>query len=196
MPATPRKGTIMAGTSTNVRIGPGILYIAPLGSTEPSDLSTEWDAAWVEVGYTHEGSTFGFDQTFEDVPVEEEYDPIDTLQTGRQISVSFAAAEITATNLQRAFNGGEITSGSDIVTFEPPAAGEVTRVMLGWEADDSKERWVFRRCVQVGSVEMARRKAPNKATIPLQFRATKPDGEQPFKAILLDDFSDDVPGSS
>jgi hypothetical protein len=183
----------MPGTATNVRVGPGWLYIAPLGTDEPDDLTADWHADWVPVGYTDEGSSFGFDQTFEDVEVEEEYDPVDTAQTGRQITVSFAAAELTATNLQRAFNGGEIDTGTEIVTFTPPAAGDVTRVMIGWESTDSKERWVFRRCLQVGSVEVTRRRAPNKATVPMEFRATMPDEGAPFKAILLDDFSSDVP---
>ena len=184
----------MPGTPTNVRVGPGTLYIAPVGSTEPSDLTVGWDVAWVKVGYTDEGTTFGFDQTFEDVEVEEEFDAIDTLQTQRAVTVSFSAAELTATNLQRALNGGTITSGADIVTFEPPPAGEVTRLAIGWEADDGKERWVFRRCVQQGSVEVSRRKAPDKATIPMEFRVTVPDaGGAPFKAIMLDDFADDVP---
>jgi len=183
----------MPGTPTNVRVGPGTLYIAPVGSDEPTDLTTAWDGAWVKVGYTHEGSTFGFDQTFEDIEVEEEYDAIDTLQTARALTVSFDAAELTATNLQRALNGGTITSGVDIVTFEPPPAGQVTRLAIGWEADDAKERWVFRRCVQQGNVEIARRKAPDKAVVPMEFRVTVPDeGGAPFKVIMIDDFADEV----
>jgi hypothetical protein len=179
----------MAGTATNVRVGPGWLYIAPLGTAAPTDLTAAWDAAWVPLGYTHEGSTVGFDQTFEDVTVEEEYDPVDTLQTARSITVNVAAAEMTARNLQLAFNGGTIDTATGTVTFEPPPAGQVTRVMVGWEADDGKERWVFYRCTQTGSVEVSRRKAPNKATIPLAFRATVPDEGAPFTAILADDFS-------
>jgi hypothetical protein len=184
------------GTPTNVRVGPGRLYIAPLGTTEPDDLTTGWNEAWVQVGYTDAGSTVGFDQTFEDIEVEEEYDALDTLQTARAITVSFEAAEVTATNLQRAFNGGtiEVESADEVVIFEPPPAGEVTRVMLGWEADDGKERWIFRRCVQTGNVDMSRQKAPNKATISMEFRATVPDeGGAPFKAILLEDFAGEVP---
>lgn len=184
----------MPGTPTNVRVGPGLLYIAPVGSSEPSDLTADWHEDWVKVGYTDEGTTFGFDQTFEDIEVEEEFDAIDTLQTQRAVTVSFDAAELTATNLQRALNGGTITVAGEVITFEPPAAGSVTRVAIGWEADDGKERWVFRRCVQQGSIDISRQKAPNKATIPMEFRVTVPDGGgAPFKALMADDFG---PGSS
>jgi hypothetical protein len=168
------------GSPQAVRVGPGVLYIAPLNTTEPADLTADWAGAWVEVGYTNEGSNFVFDQTFEDVNVAEEYDPVHVLQTARQITVNFAAAELTATNLQRAFNGGDVTTADGVVTFEPPDAGDYTPVMIGWESDDGLERWVFRRCIQVGSVDIARRKAPDNATVPMSFRATKPSEGKPF----------------
>jgi hypothetical protein len=177
------------GNPKAVRVGPGRLFIAPLGTAEPTNLSSDWNAAFVPVGYTDEGSSFTFDQTFEDVNVAEEYDPVDTLQTARSISINFAAAEVTASNLQKAFNGGDVETAAGIVTFEPPEAGDYTPVMVGWESDDGLERWVFRRCVQVGSVEIARRKAPDKATIPMQFRATKPEGVASFVFIYDADYT-------
>lgn len=177
------------GDPTAVRIGPGILKIAPLGSTEPDDLATAWDAAFVDLGYTEEGSSFVFENTFEDVMVAEELEPVEILQTTRQITVNFAAAELTATNIQRAFNGGEVVTALGVVTFEPPDAGDYTPVMIGWESDDGLERWVFRRCIQVGNVEIARRKAPAKAQVPMSFRCTKPEGVASFVFIHDDDYA-------
>lgn len=177
----------MAGDPKKVRVGPGTLYIAPVGSTEPTDLTAAWAAAWVELGYTEAGSTFSFENTFEDVPVAEEMDPVAILQTARNISVSFAAAEMTAANLETALNGGTLTvtgvAGSEIVTFEPPAAGDFTYVALGWQSTDGLERWVFRKGIQTGTVDIARQKAPNKALIPMNFRFVKPSGQAPFKFI-------------
>lgn len=167
----------MPGDPLAVRVGPGTLYIAALGSVEPADLATPWDQDWVEMGYTNEGSNFVFNNTFEDVMVAEELEPIRTLQTARQIDVTFALAEVTALNMQRAFNGGTVQTAGALTTFEPPPAGEYTAVMLGWESDDGLERWVFRRCIQVGSVDIARRRAPDKATLPMTFRVNKPDND-------------------
>ena len=162
----------------NVRLGPGTLYVAPLGSTEPTDLSGDWDNAWVGVGYTDAGSTISFNASFEDVFVAEELDPILTLQTERRGEVSFAAAEITAQNLQLALNGGTITTPAGLVVFEPPDVGDYTHVMIGWEADDGLERWIFRKMLSVGSASLARQKAPNKATIQITFRSVKPEVDE------------------
>lgn len=187
----------MAGDPTKVRTGPGWFHIAPLGSTEPDDLSTgtpeDWssiDSDWVNLGYTDGGAEFIFNQTFEDIAVDQELDPIAVLQTARSIAVNVSVAELTAANLETAFNGGDVaTPGGGITTFEPPEAGDFTHVMLGFEPLDALERWVFRKCLQVGSVSLARRKAPDKSLIPLSFRALKPADDPAFIAILDTDYT-------
>lgn len=178
------------GTPTQVKVGPGRLWIAPVGSTEPTTLTADPAVAWVPIGYTVEGSTFNATMSTEGVDVAEEIDMIRYEQTAREMNVEFAMAQLTAENLDTAFNGGTLTtSGSgaaQVVTFEPPEAGDVTRCALLWQSDDETERWVFRKCVQGGDISIARQKAPNKATIPVSFRLEKPDGLLPFKAIFAD----------
>jgi hypothetical protein len=171
-----------------VRVGPGHLKIAPIGTPEPTDLATNWNGSFVDLGYTNEGSEFVFDQTYEDVEVAEELEPVEVIQTARQTTVNFALAELTAANMQRALNGGSIVSADGIVTFEPPSVGSFDDVMLGWEADDGLERWVFRRCRNVGSVNLPRRKGADKAILPMSFRALKPEGAAPFIFIHDADF--------
>lgn len=173
---------------TEVRLGPGRLYIAPVGTPEPADLAASWNAAFVDIGYTEEGHSFSSSTTFDPVSVAEEIDPISYEATGRESSVSFALAQMTAKNLSRALNGGTLTTGTGIVTFEPPDPGEEVRVAIGWESQDGLERWVFRKCLQTGAVDIARRKAPDKATIPVQFMCEiVAGGGKPFVAIFDDD---------
>lgn len=170
---------------TKVKVGPGRLKVAPVGSTEPADLTSPWGAAWVDLGYTEEGHSFTATPSFEPVEVAEEIDPIRYEATGREMRVGFSLAEMTATNLSRALNGGTITTGSGIVTFEPPDPGSEVRVALGWESKDGKERWVWRKCLQTGDIEIARRKAPDKALIPCEFMLEiVAGGLKPFKAIF------------
>jgi hypothetical protein len=175
---------VSAGTPANVTMGPGTLFIAPLGSAEPTDLATAWPVAWVQMGYTEDGSTFGYNVTVDEVYVAEELDPIRNVPSKRVLTVDFKAAEITATNLKRAFNGGTVVVGTGIVTFSPPALGAEVRSMIGWQSTDGLERWVYRQAIQVASVAMDRKKAPAKATINMSFKLETVVGLPPFKAIL------------
>jgi hypothetical protein len=175
------------GNPATLALGPGSLYIAVLGTPEPADLVTPWasvSANWIQLGYTAEGSTFNYSVDSENVEVAEELDPIAVALTSRELSLSFALAEITAANLKRALNGGTITSGAGIVTFEPPDLGEEVRTMLGWESEDHTERWVYRKCLQVGSMEMSRAKGAAKATISCEFKLERPALTKSFKAIM------------
>jgi hypothetical protein len=176
------------GTPANLALGPGYLYLAPLGTTEPVDLATAFSAvsaAWVLLGYTDAGSTFNYHLNTSQVLVAEELDPVSNAPDSRDMSVDFAMAEITATNLKRAFNGGTITSGTGVVYFEPPDLGTEVRVMLAFEAEDHTERWIYRQCFNNGQVAMPRQKGAAKAVIPVTFLLEKPaTGLRPFRAIM------------
>lgn len=170
---------------TKIRVGPGDLYIAAVGAAEPADLTVAWGVPWVKLGYTEEGHSFTASRSFEPVEVAEEIDPVRYEPTGREMRVEFALAEMTALNLSRALNGGTVVAGTGITTFEPPDPGAEVRVALGWEAKDKKERWVWRKCLNTGDIEIARRKAPDKATIPCSFMCEiVVGGGKPFKAIF------------
>ena len=175
------------GTPSAISLGPGYLYIAPLGSVEPTDLTTPWttvDAGWVLLGYTAEGSEFSYQLDTDKVEVAEELDPIKNTPTGRESHVTFELAEVTATNLKRAMNGGTITTGTGIVTFEPPDLGTETRTMLGFESEDHTERWIFRQCLSNGEVKITRKKGADKATIGVDFELEKPASARIFAAIM------------
>jgi hypothetical protein len=176
------------GTPGALALGPGQLFIAPLGTTEPTDLTTAWSAvaaAWTMLGYTDAASEFRYQPATADVDVAEELDPISTQTTGRTSMIRFSLAQLTATNLKRALNGGTITTGAGIVTFEPPDLGTEIRTMIGWEAEDSTERWVYRQCFQQGDITVTRGKGAVKALIPCEFKLEKPvSGARLFKAIM------------
>jgi hypothetical protein len=177
------------GNPATLALGPGILYIAVLGTPEipDHDLTTPWasvSANWIPLGYTDEGSNLSYSVDSEKVEVAEELDPIAVALTSREVSVNFALAEITASNLKRALNGGAITTGVGAVTFEPPDLGEEVRTMLGFESEDGEERWIYRKCLQTGSMEMSRAKGAAKATMSCSFQLEKPPTAKLFKAIM------------
>jgi hypothetical protein len=174
---------------TKIRIGPGRLLAAPVLTAEPADLTAAFNVAFLDLGYTEEGSVFTISPEFEDVEVAEEIDPIDILPTGRAMTVEFALAELTAINMQYVLNGGTITTGTGLKTFEPALASAApTYLALAWEDTLAahKERYVWRRCIQTGDIEISRRKAPDKATLNASFRVALPASGPPFKYIVSD----------
>ncbi len=176
------------GTPAALALGPGYLYLAPLGTAEPVDLVATWaavSAAWVGLGYTDDGSEFDYQLSADPVPVAEELDPISNAPTGRAMSVQFAMAEVTATHLKYAFNGGTITGATGCVYFEPPDLGTEQRVMLAFESEDHTERWIYRQCFNTGQIAMPRKKGAAKAVIPVVFLLEKPaTGLRPYRAIM------------
>src|SRR5258708_18313490 len=114
------------GNPAALALGPGYLYLAPLGTAEPVDLIAPMASvsiAWAGLGYTDAGTTINYQLNTSPVDVAEELDPISNAPDGRTASVDFALAEITSTNLKRAFNGGTIIGATVIDSTDTPDPG-------------------------------------------------------------------------
>jgi hypothetical protein len=180
MPVAPKTGIFYGGA---VRFGmPGVLRVAPIGTPEPLTEKAAWPAGWVSLGYTDEGSVINYELSSDNVEVAEELDVFARVTTGRDASVEFALAEMTYHNLQIAFNGGILPAGDqdgNAWEFEPPELGNEQRIMLGWDALPNPAindlRYIFRQCLQTGSLGMENRKGATKSTIPVTFALEKPD---------------------
>jgi hypothetical protein len=200
------------GDPSTLALGPGYLYVSPLGSTEPFDLTTPWedvDPGWILLGYTETGSEFNYALATGEVSVAEELDPVFVTTTGRTSSVTINMAQITASHLALAMNGGSfaITVGGDpaypnspasVVIVEPPNLGSEQRVMIGWEAEDHTERWIYRQCFQTGTAKLARAKGNTPTTIATTFSLEKPStGLKLFAAIMnIDPDAFGIPGGA
>lgn len=169
------------GNSAAVQSGPGLLYVAPVGTTEPTTASAALPSAWREVGYTEDGNAFSYEITNEGLEVAEEFDVIRYNTTGRNASVTFQMAETTRANFALALNKGA-NEANDNTPLEPPDPGDEVRVMIVLNAD-SGARWIYRQCLQAGTTEIANRKAPQKRLIAVTFRLEKPTGLAPFRVI-------------
>lgn len=166
------------GDSANVTMGPGTIYVAPLATAEPASATAVLDAAWREVGYTEEGSTFTFETTAEDVFVAEEFYPVAVKTTKVAAGVKFQMAEATRENLALAVNAGADAAATG--ALEPPTPGNETRIMILVEKENGA-RWLFRRAFQAGNIDLRNAKAPDKTLIPVEFRLEKPSGAEPWK---------------
>jgi len=173
---------------------PGFLFWAPLLTTEPThaalastyDLDV-WPVAWIPLGATEDGSELSYESKVEAVKCAEFFDPIRWSTTERSGSFAFNLASYTLKQLQRAYNGGTLStvSGAGVTLSSkllPPAAGGETRAMLGWESLDHTMRVVVYQAINSGTIKSAYKKAPAYATIPCMFNMEVPTGapQQPF----------------
>jgi len=161
--------------AAQVEIGPGLLYIAKLGTAEPSGLTdTDWGASWVELGYTDKGSQFKIAPTVDDVNVAEEREPVQQVVSTVKSTLTMELAQITAFNFGVAMGGGTIVTASGLTTFEPPEAGTEQEVMLGWRSVKLDEAMLWRRCKSDGALDLSRTSGNTKALIPANFSILVP----------------------
>lgn len=179
----------MAFTGTPVKTEPGLIYVAPIGTTEPTTATAALPSAWRPVGYTEEGATVSNVRNIEEVPVAEEFYPVRYETTGAEGSVAFSMAEVSRQNLALALNQGANAASSGLL--EPPAPGSEVRVMIAIDSagtsstanaapGSTNARYIFRQCFQGGTIDMGFAKSPNKRLIPVTFNMEKPSGAQPW----------------
>lgn len=195
----------MSYTGSDVKVGPGTLYAAPLGTTEPTSVTGAWPSGWVPLGYTDAGSTFSTNPATANVTVEEELYPLKVVTTGLVATMAWSMAETTARNYLVALNAGVGTPGAGTglvsgttgtntdgsIWVEPPALGTEVRIMLGWDAlpeaatsgSDPFGRLILRQCFQTGTIAEQNRNGNNKRVYAVTFTLEKPSGAQPYRKI-------------
>lgn len=169
------------GNVAEVLFGPGTLYVAAVGTTEPTSASAALPTAWREVGWTDAGSAIDIAYTNQAVNVEEEFYPVTYKTTAVEMTLGFAMKQASRQNLALALNIGA-AAPNDATALEPPAPNAEVRVAFCLDTDDGA-RWIFRKAFQSGSLKIDRKKAPNAALLPVQFRLEKPAGAQPWKVF-------------
>lgn len=173
----------MPGDPTQISTGPGQILFAAAGSAYPTDLLTPWPAAWIPAGYTKEGSAWNHTPKVASIEVAEEFYPVGYVTEGMESGAKFSLAQLTATNLRRAINGGTVVTGSGFVIVSPPAPGEEIRIMLGFQSQDGQERVIYFQVFQVGTVDTARKKGADYGLIPVEYKCEKPAGLPPWQHI-------------
>jgi hypothetical protein len=164
-------------------LDPGYLWHAPAntlfpangGTASGSQFTDAPSVTFYEIGATEAGYTFSYSQSIEAINVAEFADPVKWRTTARQGSMAFNMADYTLKNLQRAMNGGSLTTvsgaGATLISkWTPPAVGNETRSALLWQSLDGTMRIYMYQTVQVNEMETAFKKAPDYAVLPCEFR--------------------------
>lgn len=103
----------MAGardTAETVVATTGDVYIAPVGSTAPTDADSALAAAWYKVGYISEdGVTFSHAPEIEEFAAWQSRQPIRREAVGSVDSIAFGIIQWNAETVKLAFGGGTVT---------------------------------------------------------------------------------------
>lgn len=168
---------------TGLSVGAGVLYSANAGTAYPANtvvgsvFTDLWATAgaWVPIGITKSGHELTYAPKVEPIEAEEYFDPIQYVTSGRTSGVKFESMKVDLTTWKRMVNGGSgavTTTGSGTTLLSTgilPAPGTEVRCMLGWESDDSTERWVAESCLQSGTLSRKAGKGTNVATYSAEF---------------------------
>jgi hypothetical protein len=177
-------------TVPNLATDPGYLFWAPLSSTVPvntvaaSVFTDAWNAAFILLGATKEGSEFNWQTQTDTIDCAEFLDHLRYVDTSREGTVKFELMTLSAANVKKMLNGGTIVptgSGATLSSvYTPPLLGASVRCMLGWESQDATERFVWNQCYQTGQLTISRKKGADNATLPVEFSIEVPTSGIPF----------------
>jgi hypothetical protein len=137
------------------------------------------------LGYTEEGTEVTIDLTVDEVEVAEELEPILYVNSKRTTMLTCEMAETTRRRLAMVFGWGA-TQADNASALELPEPGTEVGVMIIFDTQENatgnaaNTRWVFRRARPSGSISIARRKSPEKSTIPVEFMIERPTNAKPF----------------
>ena len=188
----------MALTASQVRVpGTGELFVADVGSTAPTDVSTALNASFVGLGYTQEdGATISRSLDREPIPAWQSVTPLGFIYNGGELTVAAAMLQSNNEVATLWFGGGdfaETSTGSGEYKADMPTVPEGVQraVVLEWTdtrgTTDIKSRLYIPRAEvsDTGDVQISR-------TGPTAFQITFSALAPSSGSVLATWFTDDA----
>lgn len=100
----------MSINEANFVLGPAQLYVAPFGTSEPTNPYDAPSASWVNVGGTDGGVSIEFDQTVTNLACDQVLLPVGGRVTDEQVIVTATLSEITLANIIASLAGAATTA--------------------------------------------------------------------------------------
>ena len=148
----------MALDSSQITVGTANVYVAPVGTTAPVDVTAAWGAGWIQLGYTTEdGVTFTDSKEVNEIMAHQSFYAIDRRITSRSASVSTVLLQWSDDSFKLAFGGGTVTTVSaGLFKYTPPAPETIDYRALGIEVKDGAvtSRFVMAKGMVTDNVEM------------------------------------------
>ena len=114
--------TLPVVTTTDLLMGPYVIYTGPFGMTEPPNANAAIPAGWTPAGSTQEGLRQVINQTYTNMEVDEIAMPVDARLTAQTVQLATALAEHRLDNYRLAFNLGGQGGINEVQTLTLGAA--------------------------------------------------------------------------
>jgi hypothetical protein len=140
----------VANDADNVRVAlNGSVYLAPKGTTAPTDLTTAWPAGWVDLGYlSDDGVEMSYSTESEDINAWQSLSPVRKVLTGVDMTLGFTAIELKTQTMTLYFPSATMTDVSGTVhKLSIPAAPSPDERAIGleWVDGDITNRLIIAR---------------------------------------------------
>lgn len=136
--------------------GTGEVYVAPAGTTAPTDATTALPSDWVGLGITStDGVQFSMSRDTSDIDGWQ-MSKIRVVTNSEPVTIEFELMETTTEALTAAFGGGTV-SGTTSKTFTPPKEGEnaIRSCVVEFKDGDVTYRYVFPRVQVEGDISFS-----------------------------------------
>lgn len=173
----------MTAPLDTIRIGAnGQVYAAPVGTVRPTDFTTPFPSAWINLGRTDDnGAQITDTKTIADIPVWQSLYPARKIITARAFEVVFTLRDWTRASFSLAFGGGTWVADTDVVSYHPPDPSVIdTRALcVDWQDNGHNYRFFVSEGLVTGNVQtkLVRNAA---ADLPITFDAIGIDGVDPW----------------
>lgn len=165
----------MADATRTVVPNRGDLYIAPAGTSIPTDPESVLPADWKELGYVgQDGATFNRNIDIEEFFAWQERTSIRREVTEEETAITFELLEWSEANFVFAFGGGEVTETSPgLYHYEFPTGADAlgeSALILRWQDGDKHYQLGFERGSPTDEVEFELNRS-NMSVLPVTFEA-------------------------
>lgn len=140
------------------------IYLAPVGTAAPVDVTADLASPWKNVGLTTPDSlAFSTSPEFETIQSHQSDYETRRIQSTDSATLKVDLQQWNTDNFQAVYGGGDVaetSTGSGVYKFTPPKLGARTEKACVVEIIDGtkKYRWVYPRTLQVEGVELALQK--------------------------------------
>lgn len=170
----------------------GKVWVAPVGTTQPTTPTATPVAAWKDIGFvTEDGVKFTDSKDITDIQAWQSFYPVRKIITGKSAQLAYGLRQWDENTIPLAFGGGAVTNlGGGVWRYAPPAAGTLDQraMMIDWLDGIRNYRLIIPQGLVSDAVETNLVRTDS-AVLPIVFAVVPTSGSADPYILLTDDIA-------